>query len=207
LIAPLPPLHLLTDDAVCARAGFAEQAEALMRAGGAELMFHLRAPHASGRRVYALAERLAAAGPLVVNDRLDVALAVGAVGVQLGERSLADADARKLARAPFRIGVSAHGADARVAEADWVLAGTLYETPSHRGRPAAGPELVEALARSGVPVVGVGGITPERVAAVRAAGAAGVAVIRGVWDAPDPVAAVGIFLDAWHNRWTRSTFA
>ena len=195
----LPPLHLLTDDAVCARPDFAAQAERLMRVGGSELLLHLRAPHAGGLALYRLAERLAAAGALVVNDRVDVALAAGAAGAQLGERSLSSDDVRGIAPAGFRIGLSVHDAEAALPRADWLIAGNVFETESHPGRPGAGGALIEQLSGRGIPVVAVGGVTPRRVASVRSAGAAAVAVIRGVWDAPDPERAVAAYLEAWHN--------
>ncbi|HEV2129579.1 MAG TPA: thiamine phosphate synthase, partial [Longimicrobiaceae bacterium] len=75
----LPPLHLVTDDAVLLALPFAERARAALTAGGSELALHLRGPALSGRRLFALAEQLLpaaeAAGPLLlINDRVDVAL-------------------------------------------------------------------------------------------------------------------------------------
>lgn len=78
--------------------------------------------------------------------------------------------------------------------ADFVLAGTLYPSASHPGRPGAGPGLIEAMVEVAIPIVGIGGVTPERVGEVRGAGAAGVAVITGIWDAPSPVAALERYL-------------
>src|SRR5687768_10742527 len=97
---PIPPLHVVTDDAVVVRGDFLEVAERIIEAGGPLFVLHLRAPRASGRRMYELARALrdpviGADGWLVVNDRVDVAVAAGADGAQVGARGLAPADARR----------------------------------------------------------------------------------------------------------------
>lgn len=201
----LPPLHVVTDDEVCGRPGFLDAADAVLRAGGAELVFHLRMPAASGRRVHDAAAALVelarpAIARVVVNDRLDAALAAGAHGVHLGERSLPVEDARRLAPAGFLVGASVHAAEGALPEASWLLAGNVWATASHPGRPAAGTALVWRLAARGARVVAIGGVTPERVGEVREAGARGVAVVSGVWSAPDPAAAVERYLNAWYQR-------
>lgn len=140
---------------------------------------------------------------LVVNDRVDVALAAGADGVQLGARSLSVEDGRSLAGASLRIGASVHAADeARAvgAGADWLLAGTLWPTPSHPGRAGAGVALLREVAALGMPVVAIGGVSAERAAEARRAGAAGVAALRGLWDAADPARAVERYLDEWSRE-------
>jgi thiamine-phosphate diphosphorylase len=189
---------VVTDDEVCVRPGFRDSAFGILST--APVVFHLRAPRASGRWMYdhalALADQARRAGSvMIVNDRLDVALAV-ADGVQLGARSLSVEHARAIAPREFLVGASVHAAE-RVPGASWLLAGSIHPTPSHPGRPGAGVGLVSALAAGGATVIAIGGIRPEHVAALRAAGAAGVAVIRGVWDAPDPAAAVRRYLEMW----------
>ena len=205
-MAELPPLHVVTDDPVIARADFVERAGEVMAAGGPGVALHLRAPRATGRRLYDLAILLAgmakASGSrLIVNDRLDVALASGADGVQLGARSLAIHDARPIAGPGVLLGASVHSLDearaAREAGADFVIAGNVYETASHPGRAGGGIGLIEAIANLPIPVVAIGGITPERAGEARRAGAAGVAAIRGVWDAPDAADAVQRYLESW----------
>lgn len=205
----IPPLHAVTDDAVIARGGFEERAGEVMAAGGADVAVHLRAPGASGRRMFALAERLmemarASGSLLVINDRVDVAMAAGAPAVQLAARSLALADTRRIAGDAMRIGVSVHEMDevrdAVAAGADWLIAGTIYPTASHPGRGGAGIGLIAEMAALGCPVIAIGGVTPERVPELRRAGASGVAAIRGTWDAPSPGEAVRRYLDAWRER-------
>ena len=199
----LPRLHLVTNEAIVTRPGFGETARALMGAGGGEVAFHLRGRSLSGREMWDAAEVCAAAAEasgsaLIVNDRIDIARGCGARGVQLGRSSIAVADARALLGPDRWIGASVHeGAEARMAQADgadFVLAGTLYPSASHPGRPGAGPGLIEAMVEVAIPIVGIGGVTPERVGEVRGAGAAGVAVITGIWDAPSPVAALERYL-------------
>lgn len=201
----IPPLHLVSDDETLGGAGFAALAERLLRAGGAEVVVQLRAPSAPARPLLALARRLApvaaAAGArLLVNDRVDVALASGADGVHLGARGMPIPEARRLLGPERWIGASVHSAAEAVAAAregaDYLIAGTLFPTPSHPGRPGSGTEWLTALAGIGVPVIGIGGITPARVGAVRAAGAGGVAVLRGVWQAARPLDALASYLEA-----------
>lgn len=206
----VPRLHLVTDDSVLESADFARVAGALLDAGdigGADVALHVRGPHTSGRRLYEIAssleERARAAGALlVVNDRVDVALAVGLSAVHLGRRSLPVAEARRLLGGGARVGVSTHAVDeaGRAAEqgAHWIFAGTIYATPSHPDREGCGPEGLKPSVRAaaGTPVLAIGGVTPERVAEVLAAGAYGVAVVRGVWRAPDPTVATRAYLEA-----------
>lgn len=198
---------MVTDDGVVARAGFVRAATDVLEAGGGLVALHLRAPTASGRRLHGLAVRLmeiarAAGSLLIVNDRVDVALAAGVDGVQLGRRGITVADARRLAGA-MRIGASVHAVgEAQVAVeegADWLLAGSVYPTASHSGRPGAGTGLIEAMAALGVPVIGIGGVTAERVREVSGAGAAGIAAIRGIWDQPSPGRAARAYIEAWQS--------
>jgi thiamine-phosphate pyrophosphorylase len=139
---------------------------------------------------------------LIVNDRVDVALAVGADGVQRTHTSLAVDDIRAVAGRRLRVGVSVHSledaVDAELKGADWVTYGPVYDTPSKRqyGAPQ-GLERLATVARGlRIPVVAIGGITPERVKEVRAAGARGVAVISAILAAESPAAATRRFLEA-----------
>jgi thiamine-phosphate pyrophosphorylase len=204
----IPPLHVVTDDAVVARADFLGRAGEVLAAGGASVALHLRAPLASGRRVYELAVRLmemarATGSLLAVNDRVDVALAVPVHAIQLGRRSLAAADARRLLGDAMRIGASVHTEDearkAVGAGVDWLLAGSIYPTASHPGHAGAGGGLIERAAAAGWPVIAIGGVTPERVCDLRGAGAAGIAAIRGIWDQPSPGSAARAYIEAWQS--------
>jgi thiamine-phosphate pyrophosphorylase len=197
---------VVTDDATLARAGWVDAALAVLEAGRGRLALHLRGPATSGRRMHALAGCLAEAAEaaralLVVNDRVDVALACGVPAVHLGARSLAIADVRRLVGSGKAVGVSCHTAAevGRAVEdgADWIFAGTIFSTPSHPGVPGVGlGGLARMIGASGSsPTVAIGGIVPGRVAEVRQAGAGGVAVLRGIWDAPDPARAVDEYIE------------
>ena len=192
-MSALPVLHVITDDDVLRSADFLARAARVLDAIGSRGALHIRGHHTSARSLYdaavALAPRAAGAGALlVVNDRVDVALAVRAAAVQVGERSFRVDDVRRIAPR-LRVGVSVHTADEAVAAsasgATWITAGHIFDTPSHAGEPSRGLAFVRQICRvSSVPVIAIGGITPRDVGPVRAAGAYGVAVIRGIWDSP-----------------------
>jgi thiamine-phosphate pyrophosphorylase len=203
---PLPRLHLVTDDAVLADPGFADAAEAVLSRVGAQCALHLRGHGTAAARLYALGERLAAVALahgawLMVNDRIDIAMAIRANGVQLGAASLPVRDARALIGAHAPIGCSVHstaGAMRATADgADFVIMGTIYASATHEGRAPAGVDaLRDCAARAGVPVLAIGGITPRQVPELFAAGAHGAAVLGGVWRAADPEAAAVAYRDA-----------
>ncbi len=204
----IPRLHVVTDDEVLAGPDFHTRAESVLQAGGDRLALHLRGPGASGRRIHDAARALSpvaadTGGLLLVNDRVDVALALG-LGVHLGRRSLPVSDARNLAGTNVRVGAAVGSAEAAAAAAgagaDFVILGTIFPSSSHPGRPGAGPGLVgRASAEASVPVMAIGGITVERVRTVMAEGAYGVAVLSGVWAGPNPGARVQSYLGALHE--------
>ncbi len=125
---------------------------------------------------------------ILVNDRLDVALAAGAAGVHLGETSLpaeAVAEWRRIAGCPdFRIGVSCHSVEAaRAAEragADYIFFGPVFATPSKAafGAPQGIERLREVSRAVRIPVLAIGGVTTENAHSCFAVGAAGMAAIR-----------------------------
>jgi thiamine-phosphate pyrophosphorylase len=138
---------------------------------------------------------------LLINDRADVALAVGADGVQRAGTSLPVSALRAISPPGFLIGASVHDIDeARAAAAegaDFLLFGPVYDTPSKRqyGPPQGLAALENVSAAVNTPVLGVGGVTPERVGEVTRAGAAGVAVIGAILGSERPADAVKVFLD------------
>lgn len=201
----LPALHVVTDDRVLADRGFPGVAGALLEIGAGGLALHIRGPGTEGGALLALAERLAplaaASGSLlVVNDRVDVALAAGLDAVHLGRRSLPVAVVRDLVGAGMGIGASVHDAaeavEASGEGADWLVVGSVYPTRSHPGREGQGTALLRRVAEEApsLPMVAIGGITPARIPEVLRAGAHGVAVLGGVWDAVDPGRALGEYL-------------
>jgi thiamine-phosphate diphosphorylase len=202
----LPRLHLVTDDGVLEAPDFVAWAGRILAAYGPAVALHLRGHGRRGGELHHLAEALAPVSEesgalLLINDRVDVALAVGAAGVQLGARSIPVGVARRLLGDDAWIGYSAHGAAeaaGAVADgADYVVFGTVFPSASHPGGATSGVEgLRGAVEAAGAPVVAIGGITPERVASVLATGAHGVAVLGGVWRAERPVDAVARYLVA-----------
>jgi|SRR5690606_18374701 len=207
----LPRLHLITDDALLASTGFPDVAERVLESCGSGVALHVRGHATTAARLHAMAQRLQMAALrtgawLLVNDRVDIARAVRANGVQLGARSLAVADARSLLGAGARIGRSVHGTaetlEAEADGADFALLGTIYDSASHPGRRGAGVALLSSTAAQTVlPLVAIGGVTPERIAEVAAAGAHGAAVLGGVWRAADPVATAADYIAAAHSAW------
>lgn len=133
---------------------------------------------------------------VLVNDRLDIALGTGAHGVHLDDEALhpeaARELARRLAREDFLIGVLVHDradvARASAGTADYALFGPVYSTPDadEFGPPLGMKALQVVCADRWVPVLAVGGITPENIPEVLEAGAAGVAITRAVFEADDP---------------------
>lgn len=158
----------------------------------------LRDKHATARELYEQAIRLRAltteyGALLFVNDRLDVALAARADGVHLGPSDLPLEAARRAAPAPFLIGISTDDpATARRAEAagaDYIGCGAVFGTTTKaevQGE-EIGPEgLALVAAVVSIPVIGIGGITPDNAPDLATTGAAGVAVVGALMAAADP---------------------
>jgi thiamine-phosphate pyrophosphorylase len=130
-----------------------------------------------------------------LNDRPDLALAAGADGVHLGQEDLPVAEARDQVGDALLIGLSTHSPaqfDAALdSGADELSVGPVWETPTKEGRPAAGLSYVRYAAEHGGerPWFAIGGITPDNVAEVVAAGASRIVVVRAIRDAADPEAA------------------
>jgi thiamine-phosphate pyrophosphorylase len=140
----------------------------------------------------AIAEVAAETGvPVIVNDRLDVALAVRASGVHLGAGDFPVRVARRVLGEEYIIGATAHSRgeieEAVAAGADYIGFGTIYPSPSKDVGVVQGLDgLREARGLTSLPLVAIGGITVGRTAGVIAAGADGVAVISGLWSSEDP---------------------
>jgi thiamine-phosphate pyrophosphorylase len=133
---------------------------------------------------------------ILVNDRVDVAIAAGAGGVHLGESGVPVSDAKRLVREripgkDFLVGASAHSMEsieeAEKAGADYAIFGPVYETPSKAifGKPQGAHHLSIACASVAIPVLAIGGVTPQNVRECAAAGASGIAAIRLFQDSTD----------------------
>jgi len=136
---------------------------------------------------------------IIVNDRLDVALAAGAAGVHLGHSSVPAREVVRWCRAgnapaDFLVGVSCHSLEgaqeAKSAGASYTYFGPIYETPSKIpfGRPHGAEELAQVAKAVRIPVIAIGGVNEANAAECIRAGAAGIAAIRMIQDASDVVA-------------------
>jgi thiamine-phosphate pyrophosphorylase len=199
-----PALYLVLDRAMTRGRDVTVVLEAAL-AGGCR-MVQLREKEWPSGRLLPLAERCrdrcrATGATFIVNDRVDVAVAVGAGGVHLGQDDLPPAAARALLRPGMLLGLSTHSVEqaraAAAAGADYVAVGAMFPTATKPDFQLVGPGLIRKLrAEMRVPLIGIGGITVNNVGDVIAAGADGVAVISAVCAADDPEAAVRAFLGA-----------
>lgn len=200
----LPRLHVVTDDEVLARAGFAAQAEAVLRSGPG-VALHLRGPSVEARTLLHWADRLhpvadEAGSVLLVNDRIDVALASRLDGVHLGGRSLSVGAARRILPPSALVGASVHDAqqarEAWSGGADYLIVGTIFSTPSHPDRAGQGTSHLERVGSSkDGPLIAIGGVTVDRLAACLDAGAYGAATLSGVWHSENPGTSVAEYLE------------
>jgi len=197
-------LYVILDRTASAGRDLEEILDATL-AGGCR-MIQLREKEWPSGRLLSLAERLRdrcrrAGATFTVNDRVDLALAVGADGVHLGQDDLPPRAARPLLRPGMVLGRSTHSVgqarEAQADGADYIAVGSMFPTRTKPDFQLVGPELIRAIRpETRSPLVGIGGVTRENVAEVIRAGADGVAVISAVCGAPDPAAATREFLAA-----------
>jgi thiamine-phosphate pyrophosphorylase len=188
-------------------------AQKLVGAGACAVQLRLKAAPAGVlvRAVAALREAIGSGSiPILVNDRIDVALAAGADGVHLGQEDLPLADALRVRAACGRpdllVGISTHNLDqiraATAGGADYLGFGPVFATTTKaKPDPVCGLDgLAAAVTAAGVvPVVAIGGITPARMADVAATGAAAACVLAAVNRASDPAAAARAVTAAWRS--------
>ena len=190
-------IYLVTDEACLHGRPLLACVEEALAAGVTLVQY--RAKAADGGVLYAEACRLKElcdkySVPLIINDRLDIALAVGAAGVHLGQDDLPCAVARRLLGEDYIIGVSAHNpaeAVQAVSEgADYLGCGAVFGTATKHDVAKLGLENLRAIRKSvAVPMVGIGGITADNYAEVLATGADGAAIVSGIL-AQDDISAV-----------------
>jgi len=202
--AALPtPLYVILDRGAAGGRGLPELLDAVL-AGGCRVV-QLREKSLPPIELHLLAKELRGrcreAGCLfIVNDRVDLALAVEADGVHVGQDDLPAREARRLLRPGMLLGVSTHDEDqarrARDDGADYIAVGSMFPTGSKPGFRLVGPELLRRVRPDiAVPLVAIGGITVDNVAEVIRAGADAVAVISAVCAASDPAAATRSFME------------
>lgn len=186
-------IYLVTDDGCLQGRALIDCVREALE-GGVTLVQY-RAKTASSAEMYAEALQLKALCdsfnvPLIINDRLDIAMAVGAAGVHLGQDDLPCAAARKLLGEDYIIGVSAHNpaeaAEALQSGADYLGCGAVFGTATKADVQKLGTEGLAAICKAkGLPVVGIGGVTADNYREVRAAGADGAAIVSGILAQPD----------------------
>jgi len=188
-------LCLITDERLSRGRSHLEVAGAAIR-GGADVI-QLRDKEASGGRLFEIAAALRrltreANVPLIVNDRLDVAMAADADGVHLGQEDLPADTARRILGPGRILGVSAETPEearrAEAAGADYLGVGPVFEARGSKpdaGAPRGLEQIVRIRSESRLPIVAIGGIRPENARQVREAGADAVAVISAIVSAED----------------------
>ena len=214
---PTPCLCLVTDLSLCngdPKLLVGRVAGAV--AGGVDLVQLREKSMPSGRLLeLALKLRQATLGSalLFVNDRVDVAVACEADGVQLGESAMPISSARKVAGdGTMLIGRSVHTLDeAKLAEeqgADLLVVGSIFPTGSHPAAEVGGTQLLSGItAAARIPVLGIGGIDAGNVAEVIGAGAHGAAVIRAILGSENPEQAARQIKGAMSGAWEQREFS
>ena len=195
---PEPCIALVTDRHLCLPGHSLAVAVSAACDGGID-MVQVREKDLPGGALLTLAQELRETtrdrALLIVNERVDVALACGADGVQLGEEALPVEEARRLLGGDALIGRSVHSVagavEAEAAGADFLIVGPIFPTPSHPESEGAGTALLEQVRRAvAVPFLAIGGVDASNIEEVARAGASGAAVVRAVIAAPDPAQAV-----------------
>ena len=205
-------VYLVTDEASCAGRGLTDVVMAAVQ-GGATCV-QLREKHLSTRdfcaKAMALQALLAPLGvPLVINDRVDIALACGAPGVHLGQSDLPVANARRLLPPEVFLGWSvetpAHVAQAAtvdMAGIDYLGVSPVFATPTKTdtSAPWGLDGLRQVRAATALPLVAIGGIHAGNAAEVLAAGADGLAVVSAICGAADPTIAARELRTIWEAK-------
>lgn len=184
---PQPTLCLVTDRRLCLDMPLVEKV-ALAVEGGVN-MVQLREKDLPGGRLLKLAleirETVSDRALLIINERVDVALACGADGIHLGEEALSSSAARHIVGEDLLIGRSVHDMERAIKAqgqgSDYLIAGTVFATGSHPGFKPSGVSVMKEMASAvRIPYLGIGGINASNAAEVIDAGASGVAVISAI---------------------------
>ncbi len=195
-------VYFVLDPSVCAGRDIADVARAAVLGGATmvQLRNKVDGMDVVERQAFAIRDILADSNvPFIINDYVALAAAVGADGVHIGQGDMRAADAREMIGADKILGLTAYtrghydAVDPFVV--DYVGTGPFYSTLTKPDKPVLGAEgFAELVSAAPVPVVGIGGITPENASAVIASGADGVAMMRSVSEADDVENAVRDFV-------------
>lgn len=191
-------LYLVTDPVLCGGRGVVETVKAAVE-GGVTIV-QLRDPDAKGGRQVETARALLAilrprGIPLIINDRVDVALAVDADGVHVGQSDISPTLVRRMIGPDRILGLSVSRAEELAAPdigaVNYLGVGPIFATATkpNAAAPIGFDGLARLVAAAPVPVVAIGGVKAEHIEPVRAAGAAGIAVVSAIMAAEDPALA------------------
>ncbi len=190
-------LYAVTDRAWVGRQTLCQQVEAALQGG--VTCVQLREKHldrdaflAEARQICALCRQYGV--PFIVNDDLDIALACGADGVHVGQDDMPAAEVRRRAGRRLIVGVSAHTPEearqAEAAGADYLGAGAVFGSATKTDASLLTPAGLQAVcAAVHIPVVAIGGVNARNILQLQGSGAAGAAVVSGIFGAPDITAA------------------
>lgn len=198
-------LYLCTDRRLMTSPTIEASAESALRGG--TTVIQLREKDCSSREFYELGLRVkkitdAYHAPLIINDRVDIALAVGAAGVHVGQGDLPCKVVREIVGPDMIVGVSAATLDEAVqAEqdgADYLGVGAMYATATKTDtRPVSMEELLKIRAAVKIPIVVIGGINKQTLGNFKGTGVDGLAVVSAIVAQPDPEAAARELLRMW----------
>ena len=203
MLEPNFDLYLITDQTLTRGRDLCAVLEQALEGGVRAIQ--LREKELEGRELFKLADKISVLcqrfdAQLFINDRIDVALAIDAAGVQLGKTSLPIEVARRLLGDEKLIGFSSHGVEEAIAAqqsgANFLLFGPVFFTPSKAtfGAPQGAAALKSLVEKVGLPVYAVGGIKATSLPAIMNAGVRGVALISAIISAEDPSAAAETIL-------------
>ena len=202
-----PTLYLVTDSGGFAEKEFLARVEAALQGGVTLLQVRekdrtTREYISLGEKVHALARRYGV--PLLVDDRVDVALAIGAEGVHLGQKDLPVSIARRILGEGKIIGATAKTLDqakeACEQGADYLGTGAIYPTTTHVETKITSPETLDAICRAvPVPVNAIGGLTKDNLGILKGIPIAGICVVSAIMKAEDPKKAAEELLAAFRE--------
>ena len=202
-----PTLYLVTDSGGFAEEEFLARVEAALQGGVTLLQIRekdrtTREYISLGEKVHALARRYGV--PLLVDDRVDVALAIGAEGVHLGQKDLPVSIARRILGEGKIIGATAKTPDqakeACEQGADYLGTGAIYPTTTHVETKITSPETLDAICRAvPVPVNAIGGLTKDNLGILKGIPIAGICVVSAIMKAEDPKKAAEELLAAFRE--------
>lgn len=203
---PIRGLYAITPDQASTQR-LLQQVEAALDAGVAVLQYRTKTADARLRLEQAIVLRALCAPysvPLIINDDVDLAKSVAAAGVHLGSDDIDPRKARNILGPHAIIGASCYASLDRAsamadAGASYLAFGAFYPSPTKPNATTASLELLQAAQSLGKPLVAIGGILPQHVAGLHAAGADLFAVISGLWQNDNPAAVAAAYVAEWND--------